>query len=146
MTAGTLAAMERALSSGKTVGGGALMVPERLSAGIAATFLMLLPLILKYRVTGRLFWCRRRDFEAIGGFREEFVSLEDFDFARRLKAHGQRVGRPFRTLRGGHIVTSCRKFDRFGDWYLLKNPLFTWRLMGGRNRRAADHFYYDFEH
>jgi len=67
---------------------------------------MLLPLILKYRVTGGLFWCRRRDFEAIGGFNEDFVSLEDLDFALRLKAHGRTTGRRFSTLRGGHIVTS----------------------------------------
>lgn len=42
-----------------------------------------------------------------------------------------------------YIVTSCRKFDRFGDWYLFKNPLLVKRIFSGQDRKAADHFYYD---
>jgi hypothetical protein len=68
---------------------------------------------------GGLFWCIREDFEAIGGFNANLVSGEDVDFAKRLKAYGKRVGRPFSTLSGAHIVSSCRKFDAFGDCAFL---------------------------
>ncbi|MBZ5724437.1 MAG: glycosyltransferase [Acidobacteriia bacterium] len=145
MTPRTLAAIDRALSTGRTVGGGTLVFPERLSAGIVATFLVMLPVVLLNPVTGGLFWCRREDFAAIGGFNEDLVSGEDYDFALRLKTYGKSVGRPFSTLRGGHIVTSCRKFDEFGDWHLVRNPLLLWRLATGGDGRAADAYYYDVE-
>jgi len=145
MSPGTLVAIERALSSGTTVGGGTLILPDRSSPGIKVTLVLLDLLLMICRFSGGLFWCCREDFEAIGGFNENLVSGEDVDFARRLKAYGKRVQRPFSTLRGAYIVTSCRKFDAYGDWCVVKNPLLLWRLLRGKNQRAADAFYYDFE-
>jgi glycosyltransferase involved in cell wall biosynthesis len=149
MTAGTLSAVERALSSRKTIGGGVWIFPERLSIGIVASVIVLgvalAPVMLRDWISGGLFWCYREDFKAIGGFDESLVSVEDIDFARRLKARGKKIGRPFRTLRGGHIVTSCRKFDRFGDWALVTNPRLVWQLLEGTNQTAADEFFYKIE-
>ena len=71
------------------------------------------------------------------------MSAEDLDFAIRLKAYGKQNGRRFKTITRAHIITSCRKFDTFGDWYLLKNPALVWNLMKGNNQKAADLFYYD---
>jgi hypothetical protein len=71
------------------------------------------------------------------------VSLEDIDFAQRLRAHGRRQGRRFKTIRKAHIVTSCRKFDIFGDWYLIRNPRVVWRILRGKSQEDADRFYYD---
>ena len=42
-----------------------------------------------------------------------------------------------------HIITSCRKFDTFGDWYRFKNPDLVWKIMKCDNQKAADLFYYD---
>ena len=145
MSPKTLVAIEKALSSGKTVGGGVFIRPERLSAGIVATLLLLALVLLINPISGGLFWCYRDDFNAIGGFDEDLVSAEDVDFARRLKTFGKKVGRPFSTLRGGHIVTSCRKLDQFGDWCVMRNPRLFWRIMSGKSQPAADEFYYDVE-
>jgi glycosyltransferase involved in cell wall biosynthesis len=145
ITPNTLVAIERSLASGTTVGGGTFIRPERLSAGIVVTLIMLALVLLIDPISGGLFWCYRDDFNAIGGFNTTLVSAEDVDFARRLKAYGKRVHRPFSTLRGGHIITSCRKLDQFGDWYILKNLRFTWRLLRGTDQRAANEFYYDVE-
>jgi len=145
MSPDTLVAIDRALSSGTTVGGGTDIRPDRSSPGIQVTLLFMRLLLLIYRLSGGLFWCCREDFEAIGGFNEKLVGGEDLDFARRLKAHGKKIRRPFSTLRGAHIVTSCRKFGKFGDWCVVKDPLLIWHLLRGKNQRAADAFYYDFE-
>jgi len=141
----TIAAIERALSSGSTVGGGTVIRPHRRSPGINATLWLFRLWTLISGVSGGLCWCRRQDFTAIGGFNENLVSAEDIDFARRLKAYGKSVRRPFSTLPGAYIVTSCRKFDVLGDWCIFRKPLFMWRLLGGKNRNNADAFYYDFE-
>jgi glycosyltransferase involved in cell wall biosynthesis len=133
----------RRLDAGTTVGGGALVLPERWSCGIVASVLAILPYLAFSGVSFGLFWFRKRDFDEIGGFDERFVSVEDVDFAQRLKAHGRRTGRKWGTLVRAPLVTSCRKFDQFGDWYLFRNPAFVRRVFRGNDRKAADHFWYD---
>jgi GT2 family glycosyltransferase len=121
------------------------ILPERWSLGIVASALLLIPLALRHRISGGLFWLRRADFAAIGGFDERFVSVEDVDFARRLKAHGKRMGKRFGHIVSAHIVTSCRKWDQFGDWYMITHPRFVRRILSGRDQEAADELYYDAE-
>jgi glycosyltransferase involved in cell wall biosynthesis len=133
----------RRLDSGKVVGGGALVFPERWSAGIVASGLAILPYLAFTGVSFGLFWFRKRDFDDIGGFDARFVSVEDVDFARRLKAHGRKSARSWGTLLRSPLVTSCRKFDQFGDWYLFRNPSFVRRVFRGDDRKAADKFWYD---
>lgn len=106
MSPGTLVAIDRALSSGTTVGGGTLIRPDRSSPGINVTLWLLSMFLLICQFSGGLFWCCREDFEAIGGFNENLVSGEDVDFARRLKAYGKSVQRPFSTLCGAAPTSS----------------------------------------
>lgn len=140
-----LEAVDHSLAKGNVVGGGVLIVPERYSLGILITALYLLPIALRYGISAGLFFCRREDFNAIGGFDERLVSVEDIDFARRLKTHGKLTGRRFVTLFRASITTSCRKFDRFGDWYFVFRPHLVWSLLKGRNQSQADKVWYDFE-
>lgn len=39
-------------------------------------------------------------------------------------------------------MTSCRKFDQFGDWYFVKHPKIVFDIFK-RRPKAADAFYYD---
>ncbi len=145
VSANMLKAVVGALSNVGVVGGGVLILPERISLGILITGLFLLPLLLRRRVSAGLFYCERGDFEAIGGFDERLVSIEDIDFAERLKAHGARTGRRFKTLFHAYVRTSCRKFDIFGDWYLLRNRAFLRSITCGTNETAANAYWYDVE-
>ena len=52
-------------------------------------------------------------------------------------------GKKYGTLKKSKIYTSARKFDQFGDWYLIKNRKLTKRIFTGKDREAADQFYYD---
>jgi len=144
MSRGMLVTVERLLRSGKYIGGGVMVYPERYSPGIMATgLIVLLPLAIKHRISGGLFWCFREDFWAVGGFDERCVSVEDVDFAHRLKAFGRQKRKRFKTIYKDYIITSCRKFDQFGDWYLILNPGFVRRIFSGRSQKDADLFYYD---
>jgi glycosyltransferase involved in cell wall biosynthesis len=145
MSANLLARADRALSSGTSIGGGVMIRFERYSLGLVLTLLLMLPLILWYRVSGGAFWCRKRDFDAVGGFDERRLSFEDVDFALRLKALGRRQGKRFGTLFRAHIVTSCRKFDRFGDWFLIRHPGMLLELKRGVGRELADKLWYEVE-
>lgn len=133
----------RRLATGKIVGGGAMVVPERWSVGIVASALAILPYLAFSGVSFGMFWFLKRDFDEIHGFDARFVSVEDIDFARRLKRHGRKSGRGWGTLFATPLITSCRKFDQFGDWYLFKNPAFVRKVFRGDDRKTADLFWYD---
>jgi glycosyltransferase involved in cell wall biosynthesis len=143
MTPGLIREVVGKLQSGRYVGGGAWIYPERLSLGIVCSLLVVAPFVAFRGISAGLFWFCKRDFDIIGGFDESLVSVEDLDFALRLKGLGKRTGRRYGTARRNHIWTSCRKFDRFGDWYLARNPRLVAAIFSGRDRPAADHFYYD---
>ena len=146
MSANMLSKIDRALAGGDAIGGGVPVIPDRFSLGIALTWLMLAPYaLIRYRVSGGLFWCYRKDFEAIGGFDESMVSGEDLDFAVRLKAYGKRCGKSFRTLWRASIRTSARKFDALGDWHLVLRPGLIRTILRGKDQGAADLYYYDLE-
>lgn len=135
------------LHSGKYIGGGAIPTFDRASLGIFVSTLVvaanLLPTMIKEGgLSGAMFWTYTKAFRAIGGFDEGLVSLEDMDFAKRLKALGDRYGRKYGTLRS-RLMTSARKFDQFGDWYLLQDYQMTKAIFTGKDREAADRFYYD---
>lgn len=127
------------------VGGGVLILPERWSLGIVCTGLLLLPVALYHRITVGLFFFRRNDFEAIGGFNEELVSVEDIDFAVRLKRFGIKTRRKYKNLLTAYIATSMRKFDKLGDWYFVQNPKKLLGIFKGRDQELANKIWYDFE-
>lgn len=149
MTEHALQEARELLESGRYVGGGANPRFERMSVGIFFSALYvalnLIPVAIRNgaALSGAMFWFYKRDFETIGGFDESLVSLEDMDFATRLYRLGKSRGQRYGTLRRAHVVTSSRKFDEFGDWYLIKNRKLTRRIFTGRDREAADAFYYD---
>lgn len=144
MSRGMLAHIAETMKDPRTIGGGVLILPERYSLGILASALMLLPIALYHGIGGGLFFFRRESFEAIGGFDERRLSAEDIDFIVRLKRHARSQGKRIRTLLRSYIVTSCRKFDHFGDWYFVTHPLMTWRLLRGTDAEAANRVWYDF--
>lgn len=143
MHLGTLREIFSRLASDSVVGGGAMVWPERWSPGIIASVMAVAPYLMFSGVSFGLFWCRKTDFDAIGGFDDRFLSVEDVDFAQRLKAYGKTIGRRWDTLLKTPLVTSCRKFDQFGDWYLFLNPGLVRKAFRGTDRAAADHFWYD---
>lgn len=149
MTKDSLAEIKQLLLSGRYVGGGTNPVFDRMSIGIAVSSLYvaanIIPVMIKNKapLSGGMFWCYKKDFDSIGGFDESLVSLEDLDFAARLSALGKKRGQKYGTLKKSYIITSARKFDQFGDWYLIKNRKLTKRIFTGRDRQAADEFYYD---
>ncbi|MEM9080772.1 MAG: glycosyltransferase [Verrucomicrobiota bacterium] len=141
----TFELIERKLATRKLVGGGTFTYPERLSLGIFFSIGAVLPYLIWHGVSFGLFWCRRQDFEEIGGFDEGMVSIEDLDFAKRLRKLGRSRGQGFGTLVRAPLKTSCRKFDQFGDWYLFLNPRFLWRVFQGTDRAVADRYWYQVE-
>jgi glycosyltransferase involved in cell wall biosynthesis len=105
----TFAEIERLLATGCYVGGGATQHAERHSWVIDVTMAMSKLTTYLNGLGGGMYWCRRDDFDAIGGFDERVSTVDDLDFARRLRDHGLRTGRRFVNLRQAPVTTSCRR-------------------------------------
>lgn len=141
-----LSEVERLLGTGKYIGGGSRMHLDRFSIGIFFSLMAALPQLLpKGAASAGMFWLHRKDFDAIGGFDESFVSSEDVYFAVKLKAHGKRQGKKYGTIFRSYIVTSARKFNQFGDWHMLVRKDLTRGLLDGKDQSQADKYYYDAE-
>ena len=141
-----LARVERNLSSGIFIGGGVTGQLERISLGIIASLTaQAIPLYFKYGlISVGIFWCYKKDFEAINGFDEDMLLAEDCDFAQRLAIWGLKNGKLYGTIPDA-MVTSSRKFDKNGDWLLVKRPELIWSYLKGNDKKHADEMYYDFE-
>jgi len=150
MTENMFSEIDRALQSGRYIGGAVSIRAERMSPGITVSLFLLKGIIYMSGLGGGLYWCYRRDFEAIGGFNENLLVAEDLDFAKRLKMLGKTRDRKFINLRRAYITTSCRKFDYFGDWLVLRMILFHGRelkaVLRGTNTDLPNRYFYDFEH
>lgn len=111
--------IEHHLATGVCVGGAATVAPERRSVGISLTMAVIK---MTERVSGLgsgMYWCRRDDFDAVEGFNPRLSRSVGADFARRLREHGRPTGRRFVNLWATPVVSSCRAFDRNGDWHML---------------------------
>ena len=103
------AEIERLLATGCYVGGGAIQHPDRHSLAIDVAMAVARWTSYLNGLGGGMYWCRREDFDAIGGFDERGTAVDDLDFARRLRDHGLRTGRKFVNLRQAPVTTSCRR-------------------------------------
>lgn len=90
---------------------------ERMSLGIALTWLCMVPMTRIAGVDTGVVFCRREDYDAVGGYREQLMVAEDVDFMWRMKQLGRKRGAKFMRVPTARAVTSTRKFDRHGDWH-----------------------------
>lgn len=132
------------LISGKYIGGGVTGKFERMSLGIfVSTLLLIGPLLFKYgAISVGIFWCYKKDFQSINGFNGNMQMAEDADFAKRLKEWGKKNGKKYGTIQNG-MLTSTRKFDKHGDWVLLKRPKMILAYLKGTDQKYADEAYYE---
>lgn len=125
--------------------GGVEWEMDRTSVGIRLTMAIAKTIARMLRIMAIVMWTTRDIFDEIGGFDEERPAGEDIDFARRLRKTAILRGKEYRIIRDMKIVTSSRKFDYLGDWYVFKHPLMGFRLFKGKDPESADRIWYDVE-
>ena len=112
------------LGSERVIGGATGVTMERWSPGIAATYAVLVPLVWATGFDTGVVFCRRADFEAVGGYDERLRFAEDVAFLYALWRLGRRTHRRLVRARRAKVVASTRKFDEHGDWHYYG---FFWR-------------------
>lgn len=107
MSKGVLAEIYKHAKLSNALGGGIRIKPERMSTGIAAGYGMMLIPAFFLGLSFGMYWFKKSDFDAIGGFDESRHIGEDVDFLIRLKSHGRKNGRRHTIISNESITTSC---------------------------------------
>lgn len=116
----TFLAIEEALGSEKVIAGASGATLERWSVGIAVSFALLMPFVWMTGFDTGVVFCRRADFEAVGGYDERRRIAEDVTLLLALRRLGRSRGQRLVRVTRVKAIASTRKFDEFGEWHYLK--------------------------
>lgn len=130
------------------VGGATGAVPERWSLGLRVTYALMWPAMVLWRLDSGVVFCRRSDFETVGGYDEGRLFAEDVVFLLALRACGRRRAPRRRLARpaGAKTLTSARKFDKHGEWHFLRMGIkhaFLMKLRPQKTQEFARAYWYD---
>jgi glycosyltransferase involved in cell wall biosynthesis len=113
----TFNVIDRAMLSGKYVAGATGVRLERMSPGIAAAYVMMMPMVWTTGMDTGVVFCRREDFLAVGGYNENRLFAEDVQFLMDMRRLGRPRGQRLARLTSAKSIASTRKFDKYGDWH-----------------------------
>ena len=113
----TFLAIDKAMHDDRFVAGATGVYLERYSIGLLVTYLMMMPMMLVTGMDTGVVFCRREDFDAVGGYNEDLFFAEDVAFLQALKNLGAAKGQRLIRLSGVKALGCTRKFDENGDWH-----------------------------
>ena len=142
----TFDAIDLVMKTGKYVWGVTGATMERMSFPLFITYWTFLPMVLLTGLDIGLSFCRREDFEAVGGYDESRLYAEDVKFPWALKRLGRTRGQ--RTVRLPQVkALGCtRKFDQFGDWHyfwMLGHAFKSLLTRNWHDEKLADRYWYN---
>ena len=142
----TFDAIDRAMLSGRYVWGVTGAVLERKSFALMVTYCVAIPLVLLTGLDTGLSFCRREDFETVGGYDESRLYGEDVILPLALRRLGRQRGQ--RTIRLTQVkaLACTRKFDQFGDWHyfwMLAHALKSLITWNWHDEELAERYWYN---
>ena len=141
----TFDAIHRTIESGRYVGGATGLTLERKSLGLLVTYCLGAPLALITRMDSGVIFCRRADFEAVGGYDESRLYAEDLLFLMALRRLGGSRGQRLTRLSSVKALGCTRKFDQFGDWHyfgMLGHAIKSLVTGNWHDERLAERYWY----
>jgi len=142
----TFKAIEKALKTGKFVGGTTGLRMERQSPGLLFTWGVVMILSSLTRIDAGVVFCKREDFQAIAGYDENRLYGEDISFLLALRRLGRRRRQRLTRVRGVRALGSTRKFDQFGDWHffmMARQALKSCITWNWNDEKFAARYWYD---
>jgi len=116
----TFIEIDKALATGRCIGGASGVRMERWSLGIALAYALIVPFVWLMRMDTGVVFCRKADFDAVGGYDESRPVAEDVAFLWALRRLGKTRGQRLMRTTRAKALGSTRKFDEFGDWHYFR--------------------------
>ena len=141
----TFDAIDQAINSGRYVAGTTGAILERRSFGLMVTYCLMMPMVWLTRMDTGVVFCRREDFEAIGGYDESRLYAEDVLILLALRRLGGKRGQRLTRLPQVKALGCTRKFDQFGEWHYFWmlghafKSLLTWNW---NDEKLAERYWY----
>ena len=138
--------IEKAMSTGRHVWGVTGSMLERKSFALMVTYYLFMPMVLLTGLDTGLSFCRREDFETVGGYDESRLYAEDVLLPLALKRLGRTRGQTTVRLPQTKALACTRKFDQFGDWHYFGmlahvfKSLITWNW---NDEKLAERYWYN---
>ena len=142
----TFTAIDQTMSTGRFVGGATGIRLERKSLGLLAAYCGCMTLVVLVGIDTGVVFCRREDFEAVGGYDETRLYAEDVIFPLALRRLGRAKGQRLTRLPRIKALGCTRKFDQFGDWHYfwMFGHVLKSLLTGNWNdERLAERYWYN---
>jgi len=142
----TFDAIDRAMKDGRYISGATGVVLERKSLGLMITYCLMMPMVLLTGIDTGVVFCRREDFETVGGYDETRMYAEDVIFPLALRRLGRARGQRLTRLPQVKALGSTRKFDQFGDWHYFWMFGHAFKSLITRNwhdEKLAERYWYD---
>jgi glycosyltransferase involved in cell wall biosynthesis len=111
------------MASNRFIAGATGLRLERMSPGLAATYFMVLLLKWTMGVDAGVVFCRKADFERVGGYNDGRFFAEDIQFLRDLARLGKPRKQKLAKNTAATAIASVRKFDQYGDWHMFRMAL-----------------------
>lgn len=139
--------IERVMNTGRYVAGFTGVTLERKSFGLMVTYCAFMPFVILTGIDTGVVFCRRADFETVGGYDETRLYAEDVLLPMALQRLGRKRGQRLTRIPKVKALGCTRKFDQFGEWHyfsimmrqLLKS-LLTWNW---NDEKLAQRYWYD---
>ena len=138
--------IERVMKTGRYVWGVTGAIPERKSLGPLITHYMFMPMVWLTGLDIGLSFCRRKDWEAVGGYDESRLYAEDVMFPFALRKLGRKRGQRLTRIPKAKALHSARKFDQVGDWHYFWMLAHAFKSLITRNwndEKLAERYWYN---
>src|ERR1051326_5236860 len=142
----TFNAIDTAMATGRYVWGVTGAVLERKSLGLMITYCVAMPIVFLTGLDTGLSFCRREDFEAVGGYDETRLYAEDVIFPMALRRLGRARGQRLVRLPQIKALACTRKFDQFGEWHyfwMLGHAIKSLLTSNWHDEKLADRYWYN---
>jgi len=142
----TFDAIDERMKSGKYIWGVTGATMERMSFPLFITYWMFLPMVLLTGLDIGLSFCRREDFDAVGGYDEDRFYAEDVIFPLALRRLGRARGQSFTRLPKVKALACTRKFDQFGEWHyfwMLGHVIKSLVTSNWHDEKLAERYWYN---
>jgi len=142
----TFDAIDRTMTSGRYVWGVTGGVLERKSFALLINYCLMMPMVLLTGLDIGLSFCRREDFEAVGGYDESRLYAEDVILPLALRRLGRTRGQRTTRLPQVKALGCTRKFDQFGDWHyfwMLGHAMKSLITSNWHDEKLADRYWYN---